>query len=156
MLLPYFRYIMFTRFESVVELAPNIDREKDTQTKKAQAFTFFSINWEVSVLKTSLLIPQEVWVYKVTSDIIDIAGDQDVHPASNIVNFLPCWVLLWIKVQVNSTKVVIIFFFSMGVSGILFLLLFTLRATISLTSLLSLQFFTSLYMCSSHIDFTSF
>lgn len=44
MLLPYFRYIMFTRFESVVELAPNIDREKDTQTKKAQAFTFFSIN----------------------------------------------------------------------------------------------------------------
>lgn len=81
---------MFTRFESVVELAPNIDREKDTQTKKAQAFTFFSINWEVSVLKTSLLIPQEVWVYKVTWDIIDIAGDQGVHPVSNIVNFLPC------------------------------------------------------------------
>lgn len=46
------------------------------------------------------------------------------------------------------------FFFSIGVPDILFLLLFTLRAMIPLTLLPLLQFSTSAYICSSQIDFT--
>jgi len=53
----------------------------------------------------------------------------------------------------SSIKVIIMFFFSIGVPGILSLLLFTLRTMIPLTLLPLLQFSTYPYMSSSQILF---